>query len=144
MQKMRKQRGFNLIELMIAVAVMAILAALAYPAYTDYVAQARRSEAMKELMTLANLEEQYYIDNGGYTSDLTNLDGSASTSYSTENGYYLITATVSSADATFVVTATAQGSQLTADTDCKVFSLDQDGSKSSKDSSGSATSGCWE
>jgi len=144
MQKMRKLRGFSLIELMIAVAVVAILAAVAYPSYTRYVAQARRSEAMKELMTLANLEEQYYIDYGAYTADLTNLDGSASASYSTENGYYQITATASSADATFVVTATAQGSQLAADSDCKVFSLDQNGSKSSKNSSGNASSGCWE
>jgi len=141
---MNRQIGFNLIELMITVAVVVILGALAYPSYIDYVVEARRTEAMKELMHLANLQEQYYIDNGAYTADLTNLDGAASASYTTGNGYYRITAVASAADATFVVSATALGSQLASDSDCKIFSLDQDGEKSSSNSGGSASSGCWE
>lgn len=38
---MRKERGFNLIELMVVVTVIGILASIAVPAYQHYVARAR-------------------------------------------------------------------------------------------------------
>ena len=39
------ERGFSLLELMIAVAVMAILTLIAYPSYNSYMASAKRAEA---------------------------------------------------------------------------------------------------
>lgn len=42
-----RQRGFTLVELMIAVAIIGILAAVALPAYRDYVARARITEALQ-------------------------------------------------------------------------------------------------
>lgn len=41
---MKKQTGFTLIELMIAVAIVAILAAVALPAYQTYVAKSKVSD----------------------------------------------------------------------------------------------------
>ncbi len=43
---MRAQRGFTLIELMIAIAIIAVLAAIATPIYNDYIARAQLSEAV--------------------------------------------------------------------------------------------------
>ncbi|MDO6763903.1 type IV pilin protein [Agarivorans sp. 1_MG-2023] len=137
--------GVTLIELMIAVAIVAILAAVGYPAYTSFVAESRRTEAMKELATLAVLQEQYYADNAEYSSTLAALGMAASgaTSYNTENAYYSITLTTSSASSTFTVKATAQGSQSTADKDCRSFSMDDEGAKTALDAQGNVNADCW-
>lgn len=49
--------------------------AIAYPSYTRYVAQSTRAEGLSALMELTNLQEQYYLDNRKYATDLTKLIG---------------------------------------------------------------------
>ena len=39
---MKKQHGFNLVELMIVVAIIGIIAAIAYPSYTEQVRKSRQ------------------------------------------------------------------------------------------------------
>lgn len=63
---MRGERGFTLIELMIAVAVMAILAAVALPAYTDYITRSKLTEAHTHLSDLRVKMEQFFQDNRTY------------------------------------------------------------------------------
>ena len=46
----RLERGFTLIELMIAVSIVAILVALAVPAYLDYTARSKIVPATTQLM----------------------------------------------------------------------------------------------
>jgi type IV pilus assembly protein PilE len=67
----RAQRGFTLIELMVAVAIVGILAAIAYPSYTQYVRRGKIVEALSELATLRVRLEQYYQDNRHYGSSAT-------------------------------------------------------------------------
>jgi type IV pilus assembly protein PilE len=64
----RKERGFTLIELMIAVAIVGLLATIAYPAYTQYVRRGKIAEALGELATLRVRLEQYYQDKRDYGS----------------------------------------------------------------------------
>lgn len=45
-RRRKSQKGFTLIELMIAVAILGVLAALAVPAFANYLARARISEAI--------------------------------------------------------------------------------------------------
>ncbi|OIR03874.1 fimbrial protein precursor [mine drainage metagenome] len=66
-------RGFTLIELMIVVTVVAILTMVAYPSYVNYVIRANRSQAQQFLMDIAQLEEQFRLDQGQYTADLADL-----------------------------------------------------------------------
>lgn len=64
----RSQRGFTLIELMIAVAIVAILVAVALPSYRDYVVRGQLTDARSLLSSTAARLEQYYQDNRNYGS----------------------------------------------------------------------------
>ena len=70
---MKQQRGFTIIELMIAVAIIAILAAIALPAYNDYTQRAKITEAFTALSDFRVRMEQFYQDNRRY--DGAGLDG---------------------------------------------------------------------
>lgn len=63
---MRKEAGFTLIELMIAVAVVAILAAVALPAYNSYVTRGKIPDATSALAAKRVKMEQYFQDNRTY------------------------------------------------------------------------------
>jgi type IV pilus assembly protein PilE len=67
------QRGFTLIEVMMAVAVIGILAAIAYPSYQAHVVKSRRSAAQASLMEIAQRQQQYLLDARSYAPNLTTL-----------------------------------------------------------------------
>jgi type IV pilus assembly protein PilE len=125
--------GFTLVELLIVVAIIGILASVAYPSYIDFVLRSNRTEGQRELVRLANLQEQLYVDSRAYTTDMTKL-GLAADPYITENGLYSIDATVSAE--TFTLTATAKNTQVK-DTSCLTMTITDTGKKT-------PTSNCWE
>ena len=113
-----KDNGFTLIEVMIVVVIIGILSAIAYPSYTRYVAQSTRAEGLSALMRLANLQEQYYLDNRKYATDLTKLIGADP--YITEHGNYSVT---SSGTTSFTLKAVAKGVQASRDSSCTPLTL---------------------
>jgi len=119
--------GFTLIELMIAVAVVGILAAVAYPSYTNFVLSSNRSEGERELLRLANLQEETFIDRRTYTADMTAL-GMTADPHLTEFGNYSIDAIIANGGTTFILTATAQGAQVN-DAGCTVLTVNEAGQK---------------
>lgn len=133
MQISNNNSGFTLIELMITVAIIGILAAIVYPSYTSFVMRSDRAEPQRELMRLANLQEQLYTDSRAYTEDMKEL-GMAADPYITESKKYSIDAKVNGA--TFVLTATAQNSQ-THDTGCTTLTINEAGLKTPAGT-------CWE
>jgi len=60
------QRGFTLVELLVALAIAAILAAIAYPSYSGAVRRTRRSEGKTALLQLMQQEERYYSQHNSY------------------------------------------------------------------------------
>jgi type IV pilus assembly protein PilE len=68
---MKMHRGFTLIELMVTVAVVAIMASVAYPSYQAYLIRNNRAAAQSALMDVAQRQQQFLLDNRGYTCDLT-------------------------------------------------------------------------
>ncbi len=128
-------RGFTLIELMIVVAIVGILVAVVYPSYTDFVLRSHRTEAQRELMRIANLQEQRFVDWKAYSSDLADL-GLAS-SYETESKNYAITAATTDNNTRFILTATAKNGQVR-DTQCTTLTINEAGQQ------GASSGICWE
>lgn len=60
------ERGFSLVELMIALAVLAILAGIAWPSYSAYVQRGRILEAVTRLSEARAKMEQYFLDQRSY------------------------------------------------------------------------------
>lgn len=134
---MGKQKGFSLIELMIAVAVVGILASIAYPSYLDFVRKANRGEAQGSILELAQWMERQFTVNGTYRPG--GVDPTLPFTTSPKDGggtTYIFSLTTITAN-TFTLTGTAQGNQ--ANDECGNISVTQTGARSS---TGSGTD-CW-
>ncbi|TWX50668.1 type IV pilin protein [Colwellia hornerae] len=134
-KKTQRFKGFTLLELMIAVAVVGILASIAYPSYIDNISRANRSEGQRELLRLASLQEQYFIDHRAYTTDMTKL-GTPADPYITDSGFYSIDAVV--VGVTYTLEATAKSTQATNDSSCLTLSVTDTGKKAA------TSTNCWE
>ena len=67
---MRRISGMTFIELMMVVAVIALLAAISLPSYQRYLVRGIRSQAQQFLMDIAQAQEQYFLDQRSYATDL--------------------------------------------------------------------------
>lgn len=80
------QRGFTLVELMIAMGVLAVVAAIAIPAYNGYIAESRKTEGWNNLAAIKLAQEEYFLENNRYFPD---TDGATvSTTANTLSAYW--------------------------------------------------------
>lgn len=126
--------AFVLIEMMVVVALFGILLAMMVPGYQQQVLNSYRLEATEELLRLAVLQQQFYLEQQYYTAALSSLPA-PDDSYLTASGRYKISAVATAQS--FVLQAEAVGPQRK-DLACQWFRLDQTGQKLS-----SPTADCW-
>lgn len=132
---MKREKGFTLIELMIAVAIVGILAAVAYPSYQQYLRRGARAEAQAQMMDIAARQGQFLIDNRAYAASVAALGVSIPSSVSSK---YTIAIATDAAPPTFTITATpVAGSSQASDT-CGRLILNSAGAKSV-----TGTGTCW-
>jgi type IV pilus assembly protein PilA len=75
LNKMKDQKGFTLIELMIVIAIIGILAAIAIPQFSAYRKRSYNSSAQSDLRNAATAQEAYYVDESSYCSSSQTLIG---------------------------------------------------------------------
>ncbi len=126
--------AFVLVEMMVVVALFGILLAMIVPGYQQQVLNSYRFEATQELLRLAVLQQQYYLEQQHYTAALSSL-AAPDDSYLTASGRYKISAVAAAQG--FLLQAEAVGPQRK-DVACQWFRLDQTGQKLS-----SPTTDCW-
>ena len=67
-KRVRSQRGFTLIEIMVVVVILGILAAIIIPKISDRPEQARRTKAAMDIKSIETALALFQMDNGFYPS----------------------------------------------------------------------------
>lgn len=137
-----QQRGFSLMELMVAVAIAGILLAVAVPSYQNYLTGNRRAVAGACLVELSQYMERVYT-----TSMVYNVNNGEATVLPASNCQQTLTDTYTfSLDMTaqtFTLSAAPKGAQ-SGDTSCGTLSIDQAGVRAAAgDSSAAKIKKCW-
>ncbi|MEN1726913.1 MAG: type IV pilin protein [Pseudomonadota bacterium] len=128
-------RGFTLVELVIAVAVLAIIVAIAIPSYGRYVVETNRGEGKVAINNAAQALERCYSRFSRYNA------GGCTVTFpiASENNWYSVTAVLDAT--TYTLTAAPQNSQATNDAECANLTLTHTGVRGI---SGTGTVGdCW-
>ena len=76
MEKLRKQKGFTLLEIIIVIIIVGVLASLALPRFFSTVEFSRATEALSSLQTVRSAIERCYLQTSDYTkcTAMTDLD----------------------------------------------------------------------
>jgi type IV pilus assembly protein PilE len=139
--RLARERGFTLIELMIAVAIVAILAAVAMPSYTEYIMRSHRSNARTTLVGAAQWMERAATALGSYPPAVSVTGGVMSV----EGGRYtvtVVTAPAGSSPSSFTFTAAPLPGTKQAEDKCGSLAIDQAGRKTVSGASLTAAE-CW-
>ena len=73
MNKIKQNKGFTLVELLMVVFIIGVLSALAIPQYEKAIARARYAEIQTLTEQLNDAEEMYFMEHGYYTNNFNQL-----------------------------------------------------------------------
>lgn len=137
-----RQRGFTLMELLVAMVIIGILAAIAIPNYAAYVARGNRSEARAGLLEAANWMERWRTERGRYDdpANANNPPPGFPWAQIPRTGTAKYTVAVVATPVAYAITATATGPM--AGDACATLTIDQAGARTFTGASGSQEV-CW-
>lgn len=160
--RLTKQSGFTLLELMVVVAIIGIIAAIAYPSYQKYALRAHRADARNVLQEIVQILEERYTANRSYAYPTkSNKDKDKANQALKNNGLsqspasgtarYKIEFLAAPTASKYTIIAVPTGPQ--ANDKCKTFTIDQSnvktagkdiaGGKVAAKASDSLSRECW-
>lgn len=128
--KTQIQKGFTLVELMIAVVVIGILSAIAYPSYTAYLTRGRAAAATAGLSNWKVQMTQFYMDTKAYDGSKGGTQPLAPTSQ------YFDFSIPGSTPTSYTLVATGKGPMVGF-----IYTIDQANTKTTISPWGNGT--CW-
>lgn len=144
--KTHRDRGFTLIELMVAIVIVAILASIAIPSYQAYVRRGQLAEAFTTLSDMRVKMEQWYQDNKFYGTSSTSTAcptlAPAYGAFPIAGKYFTISCGgLGAAPAqTYTLTATGSGGLTTG----YAYTINQNGIKGTTSfNNASSSAACW-
>ncbi len=142
---MMRQRGFSLIELVIAVMILGVLLAIAIPFCIDYVKSAKRADGVSVLIEAAQFMERNYSNSGRYDQDATGaplvLPGGLAVAPRGDGAAYYDLSFVAGSLTASGFTLQAVPVNTMADDLCGVYTLTQTGARSVSGSK--PLDSCW-
>lgn len=124
-------RGVTLMELLVVIVILGVLASIAVPTYRRYLVRTQRSEAKIALLQLQTAQEKFYMQNNGFTDDITDASpkGLGLTSV-TETGKYDIAIDLAADLQSYTATASPhKGGGQDDDSQCKNFTITERGTR---------------
>lgn len=73
MRKVRNQKGFTIMELMIVIVIIGILIAIAVPAYRNFTSRAQQAACESNQRTIESAAGLYFAEEGAHTADIDDL-----------------------------------------------------------------------
>ena len=148
----RGQAGVTLLELLIVVVIVSIISAVAYPSYVQHITKTKRTSAQSALLQVADRQQQFFMDNKRYETNLTNLGfaenplwlddkGDRVPPGDTDSVYAIVLVNV--VPTSFMAVAVPIGMQRTRDAKCGVMTLDQAGLRQAFALDGNGAEDCW-
>ena len=131
----RGNRGFTLVELLVAMVVMGIITSIAMVSYRTFAVESRRTTATTALSDAASRQEQFFLNNKTYTTTVG--AGGLNVSTTVDGGYYVLSVVTPTAACPvtrcWVMQAAPQGTQN--EDSCGTLSYSSDGDR--------LPAGCW-
>jgi type IV pilus assembly protein PilE len=141
----RRDRGFTIVELMVALVMVGILTTVAIPSYRDYVRRGQLSDAFSTLSDMRVKMEQHYQDNKFYGANAGSTTCPTLQSYAAfpiSGKYFTVSCAGGAAPSqTYTLTATGNSGLTTG----YVYTLNQNGVKGTTQFAGASSSAaCWQ
>lgn len=148
MNRIDRQRGVTLIELIVVVIIVGILAAVAIPSYRNYVIRSQRADAKDALLALATAQEKHYLQCNSYGTAIDNatdcVAGDVQSAATSKNGWYVLAIDAGDATGYTVSAVAAAGGNQFQDTDCRTFRVTDRGIRTALNAGATDnTAECW-